>query len=88
MKFYIRANSEKPTLDYVITKWQELADKSGIVYSILSEYGELLFEELFDYDEIDSDAIYDSAIDMAITVLSQKYELSDEAIAEIKGDNL
>ena len=86
MKIYIRANSEKPVLDYVRTDWEELEDGSGITFTIYSEDDEVLFEELFDYNDIDSDAIYDSAIEMAILALSQKYELSDEVINTIKGE--
>ena len=83
MKFYIKSTTEKPVLDNVIVIWRELYDETGIVFSILSEYHELLFEELFDYDDVDSDAIYDSAIDMAIFALSQKYNLTEDAIPEI-----
>ena len=83
MKVYIRATTGKPRLDNITAIWQELYDGTGIAFTILSEYNELLFEELFDYDDVDSDAIYDSAIDMAILALSQTYELSDRAIAEI-----
>lgn len=86
MKRYIKANTEKPILDNITVIWKELYDGAGIAFTILSEDNELLFEELFDYDDVDSDAIYDSAIDMAILALSQKYELSDEVIAEIKGE--
>jgi len=86
MKRYIKANTEKPILDYVRTDWEELEDGSGIKFTIFSEDDEVLFEELFDYQDVDSDAIYDSAIDMAILALSMKYELTDEAIADIKGE--
>lgn len=86
MKRYIKANSEKPILDYVSTDWEELEDGSGITFTIYSEDDEVLFEELFDYNDVDSDAIYDSAIEMAILALSQKYELSDEVINTIKGE--
>lgn len=85
MKRYIRANSQKPILDYVKTDWEELEDGSGITFTIYSEDDEVLFEELFNYEDVDADAIYDSAIDMAIIALSQKYELTDEAIDDIKG---
>ena len=85
MKRYVKANTEKPRIDRVIAQWQELGDKTGIVFTIVSDHNELLFEELFDYDDVDDDAIYDSAVDMALLVLSQKYDLSDEAIKEIKG---
>lgn len=86
MKRYIKADTEKPILDYVKTQWRELGDHTGITFVVLSEDNELLFEELFDYEDVDDDAIYDSAIDMAVLALSQKYELSDEVIAEIKGE--
>lgn len=84
MKRYIRANTEKPVLDYVSPIWEELEDGSGIKFTIYSEDNEVLFENLFLYDDVDSDAIYDSAIDMAILALSQQYELTDEVINIIK----
>ena len=84
MKRYIRANTEKPILDNIETIWREFGDKSGIVFSILSDQRELVFEEVFDYDDVDPDNIYDSAVDMAILILSQKYELTDDAIRSIK----
>ena len=86
MKRYIKANTEKPTLDYVKTDWEEFEDGSGIKFTIYSEDDEVLFEEVFDYTDVDSDAIYDSAVDMAILALSQKYDLSDEVIADIKAN--
>jgi hypothetical protein len=85
MKRYIKSSTEKPTLDYVTTEWEEFDDGSGIRFTIYSEDNEVLFEEVFDYDDVDSDAIYDSAIDMAILALSQKYDISNEAIQMIKG---
>lgn len=85
MKRYIKANTEKPILDYVKTDWEELEDGSGITFIIYSEDDEVLFEELFNYEDVDADAIYDSAIEMAIIALSQRYELTDEAIEDIKG---
>ena len=84
MKLYIKANLEKPTLDYVKTDWEEFEDGSGIKFTIYSDTDDVLFEEVFNYDDVDSDAIYDSAVDMAIIVLSQKYELSDDVISAIK----
>ena len=84
MKLYIKANSEKPVLDYVKTDWEEFDDGTGIKFTIYSDTDDILFEEVFDYDDVDSDAIYDSAVDMAIIALSQKYELSDEVISTIK----
>lgn len=79
MKKYIRASSDKPTLDYVKTEWEELKDGSGIEFIIYSEDDEVLFEELFRYDDVDADAIYDSAIEMATVALSQTYNLTDAA---------
>ena len=84
MKRYIKASTEKPELDWVSVKWQELGDGTGIVFAVISKDSELLFEELFDYDDVDPDAIHDSAVDLAITVLSQKYTLTDEVIAELQ----
>jgi len=84
MKRYIKANTEKPVLDNVEVIWSELEDGTGMVYEIYSG-DELLFEELFDYSDVDPDAIYDSAVDMAVAVLSQKYELSDKVINQLKG---
>ncbi len=84
MKRYIRANTEKPILDNIETIWREFGDESGIVFSILSDEHELLFEAVFDYDDVDPDDIYDSAIEFAITAISQKYELTDNAIRSIK----
>lgn len=86
MKRYIKANSEKPVLNYVSTDWEEFEDGSGIKFTIYSDSDEVLFEEVFNYDDVDSDAIYDSAIDMAIVALSQKYELTDEVIDMIRGE--
>lgn len=86
MKVYIKSTTEKPLLDNVNTIWREFGDESGIVFTVLSSDNDILFEAVFDYDDVDPDAVYDSAIDMAVIALSQKYELSDEAIADIKGD--
>lgn len=83
MKRYIRANTEKPLLDNIRALWRELGDHSGIAFTILSEDNELLFENLFDYDDVDSDAIYDSAVDLAVVALSQTYNISESALAEI-----
>jgi len=85
MKLYIKANSEKPVLDNIRTEWEELDDGSGIKFTIYSDTDDILFEEVFDYSDVDSDAIYDSAVDMAILALEQKYELSENAIATIEG---
>lgn len=85
MKRYIRANTEKHTLNDIQIEWKELDDGSGITYTIYSG-DKVVFEELFDYQDVDPDAIYDSASDMAIAVLSQSYDLTDEAIKAIKSD--
>lgn len=85
MKRYIKASSEKPVLDYVYTDWEEYDDGTGIKFTVFSD-DKVLFEEFFDYQDVDPDAIYSSAVDMAILVLSQRYELSDEAINSIKGE--
>lgn len=86
MKRYIKANSEKPVLKTIQTDWEELPDGSGIKYTISSYDDKVLFEELFDYQDVDPDAIYDSAADMAILVLSQTYELTDEVIDTIRSN--
>jgi hypothetical protein len=86
MKRYIRANSQKSVLDYVKTDWKELEDESGITFTIYDEDDKVLFEAVFDYNDVDPDAIYSSAIDMAIVALSQKYELTEDAIKDIKGE--
>jgi len=87
MKRYIKANTAKPKLDHVDIVWSELEDGSGILFDIYSG-DELLFEQLFDYQDVDPDAVYDSAGDMAIVALSQQYELSDDVINTINGDNV
>ena len=86
MKRYIKANTEKPILDSVKVDWQELEDGSGIEFIIADEDGDVLFEELFAYEDVDTDAIYESAVEMAIIALSQKYQLSENAIQAIKGE--
>ena len=86
MKRYIRANSEKPFLDKIHTEWEDI--DNGIKFVIYSENNDVLFEELFDYSDVDSDAIYDSALDMALVALQQKYELSDEVISELTSSEL
>ena len=85
MKRYIKANTQKPTLDYVKTDWEEFEDGSGIKFTIFSEDDDILFEEVFNYDDVDSDAIYGSAIDMAELALSQKYDLTAEALEDLRG---
>lgn len=84
MKRYIKASTEKPTLDQIKVVWSDLEDGSGIMYSVYSRDDELLFEEVLYYQDVDPDAAYDSAPDMAIAVLSQQYELSDQALAELQ----
>ena len=86
MKRYIKADTEKPILDNVEAVWSETENGTGILFTIYEnrKSDKVLFEEFFDYDDVDTDGIYDSAIDMAILALSQKYELSDRAIKEIK----
>ena len=82
MKVYIQASTKKPTLSSARIEWNELDD--CIKYTIYSEDDDVLFEEIFEYADVDSDAIYDSAADMAILVLSQTYNLSDQVIQEIR----
>ncbi len=82
MKRYIKASSEKPVLNHVEVEWSDI--DNGIKYTVYSESGETLFEIVYSFEDVDPDAVYDSAIDMAILALSQKYELSDQAISEIK----
>jgi hypothetical protein len=83
MKRYIKANVEKPLLEDIKTEWKQLEDNTGITFSIYSDSGETLFEELFDYNDVDSDAIYDSAIQLAMVSLAQKYYISESALATI-----
>ena len=82
MKRYIKTNSGKPVLDDIEVVWSELDNGSGILLTIYpdKDSDEVLFEELFDYADVDSDAIYGSALDMAKLALSQKYELTDRAL--------
>lgn len=82
MKKYIKANSEKPVLDNIEITWGELENGSGMLFDVYSG-DELLFEELFDYNDIDPDVVYDSALDMARAALSQKYELSDDVLDQL-----
>lgn len=86
MKRYIRANIEKPVLDFVDTSWEELEDGSGVLFIIRDNDANTLFEQLFDYTDVDSDDMYDSSMEMAILALSQKYDLTDEVIETIKGN--
>lgn len=81
MKRYIKSNSEKPILKNIQVEWEDI--DNGIKFTVYSYDGEVLFEEVFDYSDVDPDAIYDSAIDMAKVALQQKYELSDDVISEL-----
>lgn len=83
MKRYIKANSGKPKLSSITTEWNELDTGEGIMFTVYSDSGDVLFEELFDYQDVDSDAIYDSAVELAILSLSQQYELSDHIIEQL-----
>ena len=84
MKRYIKANTEKPKLNSVHTDWEELEDESGIKFIVYSDDDEVLFEELFDYQDTDSDTIGSSARDLAAIALSQQYELSDEVLEALQ----
>lgn len=86
MKVYIRSSSEKPVLDNVHAEWAELEDGSGIMFTVYSEDGDVLFENLFNYQDVDSDAIYDSATELALLALGQTYNISDSARIEILGE--
>ena len=86
MKFYIHANTQKPVLTDIHTEWVELDDEPGIRFIIYSDNDEVLFDALFDYMDVDSDAIYDSAVELAVAALSQKYDISDEAMQVITGE--
>ena len=86
MKRYIKTNTEKPTLDSVRIDWEEFEDGTGIKFTVFSEDYDVLFEEIFNYDDVDSDLIYDSAIDMAVAALSLNYNLTDNAIRDLQGD--
>jgi hypothetical protein len=86
MKRYIKATTSKPKLDNVTTNWSELEDGSGILFTIYNDDGDVLFENLFEYQDVDTDAIYNSAAELAVIALSQQYDLSAEVIAEIQGE--
>lgn len=88
MKVYVKATTQKPRLDHVKTSWSELEDGTGILFSIYSEDDRLLFEQYFDYTDVDFDAIYDSAINMAETCLSLEYKLSEDVLNEIRRNKL
>ena len=81
MKRYIKSNSEKPILKNIQVEWEDI--DNGIKFTVYSYDDEVLFEAVFDYSDVDPDAIYDSAIDMAKVALQQKYELSDDVISEL-----
>ena len=83
MKRYIKANVEKPLLEDVKVVWKELDDGSGITFTIYSDNDEVIFEELFDYNDVDPDSIYDSAFNLAMVALAQKYYISESALATI-----
>lgn len=82
MKRYIKANSQKPELTDVYTEWTDI--DNGIKFTVYSADDDILFESVYDFSDVDPDAIYDSAIEMAILSLSQKYTVSDQAIEELK----
>ena len=88
MKRYIKSNSEKPILKNIQIEWEDI--DNGIKFTVYSYDDEVLFEEVFDYSDVDPDAIYDSAIDMAKAALSLRYKLSDEVIniLESAGESL
>ena len=86
MKKYIKAATSKPTLDMVQTSWEELDSGTGILFTVTSGSGEVLFEEVFDYQDVDPDSVYSSAAELAILALSQQYDLSDEAIATLQSN--
>lgn len=81
MKIYVRANSGKPMLNKISTEWKDI--ENGIMLTISSDTGDVLFEQIFDYSDVDPDAVYDSALNMALAALQQKYELSDDVISEL-----
>ena len=86
MKRYIRADSSKPTLDSVYTTWEEYDDGTRIKFTVYSEDDEMLFESVYDYQDVDPDQVFDSATELAIISLSQQYELTQNAIDAIKED--
>lgn len=84
MKIYVRANSDKPLLNKISTEWEDI--ENGISYIIRSDTGEVIYEQIFDYSDVDPDAIYDSALDMALAALQLKYTLSDEVIEKLSAE--
>lgn len=83
MKRYIKADTQKPKLTSVQTEWEEIDNGNGIKFSVYSQDDELVFEAVYDYADVDPDNIYDSAIDMAVLSLSQKYDVSDQVMSEL-----
>lgn len=84
MKRYIKASTSKPTLDNIRTEWEEFDDGSGIKFTVYSGEDEVVFEEVFDYQDVDPDAIPESAAELAIISLSQQYELTDDVISALQ----
>lgn len=84
MKRYIKTTTSRPKLDQVQTSWEELDSGTGILFTVTSGVGEVVFEAVFDYQDVDPDEVYDSAAELAILSLSQQYDLTDEAIATIQ----
>ena len=84
MKIYVKANSDKPLLNKISTEWEDI--ENGISYIIRSDTGEVIYEQIFDYSDVDPDAIYDSALDMALAALQLKYTLSDEVIEKLSAE--
>ena len=84
MKIYVRANSDKPLLNKISTEWEDI--ENGISYTIRSDAEEVIYEQIFDYSDVDPDAIYDSALDMALAALQLKYTLSDEVIEKLSAE--
>ena len=85
MKRYIKATTGKPVLDNIQTEWTDI--DNGIKFTVYSSDGDVLFEEVFDFNDVDPDAVYDSAADMAALVLSQTYDLSDNVQQALNPDN-
>lgn len=84
MKKYIKATTSKPELNKVQTSWEELDSGTGILFTVTSGAGEVVFEAVFDYQDVDPDEVYDSAAELAILSLSQQYDLTEEAVATIQ----
>lgn len=82
MKRYIKANNGKPTLDSIRIEWEELDD--SIQFTVYSKDDQVLFTEVFDYNDIDADLIPESAAEFAYVALSQEYELSDDVITTLQ----